>query len=106
MLTAVLGWLIFSESLPPLWFLGAALLVAGNVIIGRREEKDGGEDLEGGEGSGEQEGDGLLGDVVEGEEVELEDAEGVKDEDFVQLGDLEGDDGKSDDDELVDLRSR
>ncbi|KAG9235825.1 hypothetical protein BJ875DRAFT_256061 [Amylocarpus encephaloides] len=36
MLTAVLGWLIFSESLPPLWFLGAALLVAGNVIIGRR----------------------------------------------------------------------
>ncbi|TVY35043.1 Transmembrane protein, partial [Lachnellula subtilissima] len=50
MLTAILGFLIFSESLPPLWFLGAALLVAGNVIIGRRDEgedKDG--DLEGGE---------------------------------------------------------
>ncbi|KAI9051658.1 hypothetical protein LZ554_004700 [Drepanopeziza brunnea f. sp. 'monogermtubi'] len=31
MLTAVLGWVIFSESLPPLWFLGAALLVAGNI---------------------------------------------------------------------------
>ncbi|KAI9809181.1 MAG: hypothetical protein M1825_002472 [Sarcosagium campestre] len=41
MLTALLGLLIFSEALPPLWLLGAALLVAGNVIIGRREEKAG-----------------------------------------------------------------
>lgn len=40
MITAVLGFFIFSESLPPLWWLGAALLVAGNVIIGRREEAD------------------------------------------------------------------
>ena len=38
MITAVLGWMIFSESLPPLWFAGAALLVVGNVIIGRRDE--------------------------------------------------------------------
>lgn len=38
MVTAVLGALIFSESLPGLWWLGAALLVAGSVIIGRREE--------------------------------------------------------------------
>ncbi|KAF2682093.1 hypothetical protein K458DRAFT_308081 [Lentithecium fluviatile CBS 122367] len=38
MLTAVLGALIFSERLPRLWWLGAALLVAGSVIIGRREE--------------------------------------------------------------------
>jgi hypothetical protein len=38
MITAILGLLIFGESLPPLWFLGAALLVAGNVIIGRRDE--------------------------------------------------------------------
>jgi multidrug transporter EmrE-like cation transporter len=38
MITAVLGWMIFSESLPRLWFVGAALLVAGNVIIGRRDE--------------------------------------------------------------------
>ena len=38
MITAVLGWFIFSESLPGLWFLGAAMLVAGSVIIGRREE--------------------------------------------------------------------
>ncbi|MCJ1386682.1 hypothetical protein MMC17_009808 [Xylographa soralifera] len=36
--TAVLGLLIFGESLPPLWFAGAFLLVIGNVVIGRREE--------------------------------------------------------------------
>jgi hypothetical protein len=40
MITAFLGFFIFTESLPPLWWVGAALLVAGNVIIGRREEKD------------------------------------------------------------------
>lgn len=38
MITAILGFMIFSESLPPLWWLGAAMLVAGNVIIGRKEE--------------------------------------------------------------------
>ncbi|RKF63604.1 hypothetical protein OnM2_024082 [Erysiphe neolycopersici] len=40
MITAVLGRMIFSESLPKLWFIGAILLVVGNVIIGRREEVD------------------------------------------------------------------
>lgn len=72
MLTAVLGWLIFSESLPPLWFLGAALLVAGNVIIGRRDEgeekKEVHERAETGDALRGEEGEGLL----EGEEVELE----------------------------------
>ena len=38
MITAVLGWLIFSEKLPPLFWLGASLLAAGNVVIGSREE--------------------------------------------------------------------
>ncbi|KAK3650160.1 hypothetical protein LTR56_006435 [Elasticomyces elasticus] len=38
MLTAVLGAAIFRESLPALWWLGASFLVAGSVIIGRREE--------------------------------------------------------------------
>ncbi|CAJ2514209.1 Uu.00g023280.m01.CDS01 [Anthostomella pinea] len=38
MITAVLGFAIFAESLPPLWWAGAALLVAGNVIIGRKDE--------------------------------------------------------------------
>ncbi|KAF2199533.1 hypothetical protein GQ43DRAFT_112788 [Delitschia confertaspora ATCC 74209] len=39
MITAILGVMIFSESLPALWLLGAAMLVAGSVIIGRREEE-------------------------------------------------------------------
>ncbi|CAK7228141.1 hypothetical protein SBRCBS47491_006803 [Sporothrix bragantina] len=37
-LTALLGLAIFSESLPPLWWAGATMLVAGNVIIGRKDE--------------------------------------------------------------------
>lgn len=37
-ITAILGLAIFSESLPPLWWLGAAMLVAGNVIVGRKDE--------------------------------------------------------------------
>ncbi|CAK7262904.1 hypothetical protein SEPCBS57363_000288 [Sporothrix epigloea] len=40
-LTALLGLVIFSESLPPLWWAGAALLVAGNVVIGRKDEGQG-----------------------------------------------------------------
>jgi drug/metabolite transporter (DMT)-like permease len=38
LITAILGALIFGEKLPALWFLGAAFLVTGGVIIGRREE--------------------------------------------------------------------
>ncbi|KAM7200066.1 hypothetical protein V8F20_005487 [Naviculisporaceae sp. PSN 640] len=37
-ITAILGVAIFSESLPPLWWLGASMLVAGNVIIGQKDE--------------------------------------------------------------------
>ncbi|KAI2626170.1 hypothetical protein GGS21DRAFT_530412 [Xylaria nigripes] len=37
-ITALLGLAIFAESLPPLWWAGATLLVAGNVIIGRQNE--------------------------------------------------------------------
>ncbi|TID26056.1 hypothetical protein E2P81_ATG03827 [Venturia nashicola] len=45
LMTAVLGALIFGEKLPALWFLGAAFLVMGGVIIGRREETgDGGKE--------------------------------------------------------------
>ncbi|TRX96953.1 hypothetical protein FHL15_002259 [Xylaria flabelliformis] len=38
MITALLGFAIFAEALPPLWWVGATLLVAGNVIIGRKDE--------------------------------------------------------------------
>ncbi|GAB1319110.1 Transmembrane protein 42 [Madurella fahalii] len=37
-LTAILGVVIFSEALPPLWWVGAAMLIAGNVIVGRKDE--------------------------------------------------------------------
>ncbi|KAI9752838.1 MAG: hypothetical protein M4579_005453 [Chaenotheca gracillima] len=50
MLTALMGWTIFSESLPPLWFLGAALLVGGSVIIGKRGEGEGDSPTQTGEG--------------------------------------------------------
>ncbi|VBB84046.1 Putative Transmembrane protein 42 [Podospora comata] len=37
-ITAILSFAIFSEALPPLWWMGAAMLVAGNVIIGSKDE--------------------------------------------------------------------
>ncbi|KAF7922754.1 hypothetical protein BELL_0080g00100 [Botrytis elliptica] len=108
MLTAVLGFIIFSESLPPLWFLGAALLVAGNVIIGRREEEEkgnSGNDMENGEGrrrsgSEGEEREGLLGEELElgGGIVEGSDDESSRrDDDVLDLG-LD-DEGKSDEEE-------
>lgn len=57
--TAVLSALIFSESLPGLWWVGAALLVAGSVIIGMREEKE--KTSDGDIGPGAAAGDSLLG---------------------------------------------
>ncbi|KAM3509110.1 hypothetical protein MY11210_006449 [Beauveria gryllotalpidicola] len=38
--TAMLGIVVFSETLPPLWWAGAALLVVGNVITGRKNDGD------------------------------------------------------------------
>lgn len=94
-ITAVLGLMIFSESLPPLWWAGAALLVAGNVIIGSKDEsgKDGIADEDnrervvapapGLDGLGDYEDvpqiDGIL------DPDELKDDE---DEDVVELGEL------------------
>ena len=60
MITALLGLAIFGERLPALWWVGAAGLVVGNVIIGRREEKE----MQGKVGAGEGE---------EGEDVSLMD---------------------------------
>ena len=49
MVTALLGWMVFGERLPVMWWVGAALLGAGNVVIGRRgEEEEGGGAGEGG----------------------------------------------------------
>lgn len=45
-ITAVLGAAIFSEALPGLWWLGAAMLIAGSVIIGGREGRKGADAVE------------------------------------------------------------
>ncbi|KAH9908640.1 hypothetical protein F4778DRAFT_717997 [Xylariomycetidae sp. FL2044] len=107
MITALLGLAIFAESLPPLWWVGAAMLVAGNVIIGRRKEGDDDGDndeqsgdrdevvsLEAGRGTGSMDST-RYGAVEEQEEgvmrvpgVEKEDGEETEDEDVALLGDL------------------
>ncbi|KAK5034108.1 hypothetical protein LTS07_003028 [Exophiala sideris] len=71
MITAILGWMIFNEKLNGMWWGGAALLAAGNVVIGRREE---GQKPGGSVGLDEsvQEAEGLL----RSDEVELEGATG------------------------------
>ncbi|KAF3052637.1 hypothetical protein E8E11_011195 [Didymella keratinophila] len=70
-ITAVMSALIFSESLPGLWWLGAAMLVAGSVIVGMREE---GEKKEGGDGSASGEGgEALLNERGEANEFRDED---------------------------------
>ncbi|KAL2172864.1 hypothetical protein VTG60DRAFT_42 [Thermothelomyces hinnuleus] len=90
-ITAILGFVIFSEALPPLWWVGAALLVAGNVIIGRKdegtpkaqEEEEGvgaaslGSEVESQLGGGRRQG--------RGGEVSGEDGEEYKDEDVADL---------------------
>lgn len=70
MVTALLGWAVFGEELKGLWWVGAAFLAVGNVIIGKREEgeKPGGTtELD----ETQQEAGGLLGQDGRGEEVDL-----------------------------------
>lgn len=85
MITALLGLAIFGERLPALWWVGAAGLVVGNVIIGRREEKELQRKVEAGEGEG-------------GEDVSLMDTHGeIRGEEYrdreVDRGDLARDGG-------------
>jgi multidrug transporter EmrE-like cation transporter len=93
MITAVLGFFIFTESLPPLWWVGAAMLVAGNVIIGRREEKEieARPDSQGAAENGESNysGSDSDGEVILPEEGQLEDA--LKSRDEEDLLDLNAD---------------
>lgn len=86
-ITAMLGLIIFSESLPPLWWVGAALLVTGNVIIGSQDESDkpkGHEPPAGQDGLGNYQDlpltDGMADEVG---------ATLLEDEDIVELGNLD-----------------
>lgn len=87
-ITAFAGFLIFSEALPPLWWVGATLLVAGNVIIGSKDESGkSGEDEEHAVPPPGQDGLGAYQDVPQTEGItnpEVKD----DDEDVVELGDL------------------
>ncbi|KAL6902791.1 hypothetical protein GGI43DRAFT_352970 [Trichoderma evansii] len=80
LVTAFTGLLIFSESLPPMWWAGASLLVAGSVIAGRKDEDDGTKDATAGEpaptGSNLELGEDLAG------------GERYRDEDVPDLGEL------------------
>ncbi|KAL6719314.1 hypothetical protein ACLMJK_003553 [Lecanora helva] len=57
-LTAFSGWIVFGESLPGLWWVGAAGLVVGNVVIGRRDEEREELGVKGAVTEGGEEGDG------------------------------------------------
>lgn len=88
-ITAFAGFLIFSESLPPLWWVGATLLVAGNVIVGSKDEsgKSGEDEEHAIPPPPGQDGLGTYEDVPQTDGVvdpELKD----EDEDIVELGDL------------------
>lgn len=86
-LTAVLGFLIFAESLPPLWWLGASLLVVGNVVIGRRDQEGAAEEGRAGAAAGDVESLGS-------EDGKERDGEGLL---FSGDGDAEGEFGGEDD---------
>ena len=83
-LTALLGLAIFSEVLPPLWWLGAAMLVAGNVIIGSKDE--GKSEAAGEEVSGTDEASVPTSGFGSRGRVNGEDEEDVKDGDAPDLG--------------------
>ncbi|KAK4134107.1 hypothetical protein BT67DRAFT_442011 [Trichocladium antarcticum] len=88
-ITAVLGFAIFSEALPPLWWLGAAMLVAGNVIVGRKDEgvASSESESEGHQEEGEEHHPQEHQQQEEGVDMAVE-LESVKDEDLVDLGDV------------------
>ncbi|KAM0328091.1 hypothetical protein ACHAQA_005494 [Verticillium albo-atrum] len=100
-LTALLGFMIFSEALPPMWWLGAFLLVAGNVIVGRKDDSAGEGATDGGYAPVPQqpglapEQPGLV------PEISPFDDHGHKmngyneDEDIIDLGDLTGTEGSN-----------
>ncbi|ROW05169.1 hypothetical protein VSDG_00025 [Cytospora chrysosperma] len=92
-ITAIMGLIIFSESLPPLWWVGAALLVAGNVIIGKQDDAGGKPEAVDGGGDAAspavQDGLGHYEDVPQEEGVTDSGLSEYEDEDVIQLGDLD-----------------
>ncbi|KAI7786290.1 hypothetical protein LA080_004111 [Diaporthe eres] len=88
-ITAILGLMIFSEDLPPLWWVGATFLVAGNVIIGSKDEGGKAEGDESIPSSG-QDGSHRYEIVPETDDNVGSHLKNHEDEDIIQLGDLDG----------------
>lgn len=86
-ITALLGLVIFSEDLPPLWWVGATFLVAGNVIIGSKDE--GGKAEEESSPSSGQDGSHRYEAVPETDDDVGSHLKDHEDEDIIQLGDLD-----------------
>lgn len=77
--TALLGLVLFGERLPPLWWVGAGLLAAGNVVIGRREEGEKAGGVGAAERHNDEEGQVLLDEGLgEGHALGLEGELGVE----------------------------
>lgn len=87
-ITALLGLVIFSEDLPPLWWVGATFLVAGNVIIGSKDEGGKAEGEESSPSSG-QDGSHRYEAVPETDDDVGSHLKDHEDEDIIQLGDLD-----------------
>ena len=95
MLTALLGWCVFGESLPSLWWVGAAGLVVGNVIIGRRDEGEGQGGMKAAKSTENDDG-GLLAGGVSGAKGEMGEVSVEADE--KRFG--AGEDGNEDSDQV------
>lgn len=87
-ITAMLGLVIFSEDLPPLWWVGAMFLVAGNVIIGSKDEGGKAEGDDSNPSSG-QDGSHRYEAVPETDDDVTSHLKDHEDEDIIQLGDLD-----------------
>jgi hypothetical protein len=76
LMTAFLGMLVFGEPVRGLWWLGAAMMAAGCILVGVRDEKEKEKEKTG--VAGEQSGNGSEGDAFDlaGNEVM---ADGVDD---------------------------
>lgn len=93
--TALFGMMIFAERLPLGWWFGAALLVAGSVVIGRRESAAHGKEGERRASRGAQADDGDDTDPVAkplgSGQVELSTHRGFRDESDSSESGHEGD---------------
>ncbi|KAF4552128.1 Hypothetical protein D9617_11g009770 [Elsinoe fawcettii] len=71
LVAATAGWAVFGEKLPGLWWLGAAMLVAGCLMIGSREGRK--EEGYAAVPTGEREAEGVLLGDIRGMEGEVDD---------------------------------